>query len=55
MARRRTSWRKNPASTANQYVYNDAAIAYNSTRTYNGIVAGEPTKTKKKPTEWAKQ
>ncbi len=50
----RTNFTKNPASDQNMYTYNDASIAYNSSRTYNGIVAGEPASTTKKPTAWSK-
>lgn len=61
--KQRTSWGKrvkqltrfiiNPASDTNQYLYNSTA-AYNSSQTYNGIVAGEPRSTAKKPTPWSK-
>lgn len=55
MAKRLTTWRKNPASEANLHVYNDAALLYNSaSRTYNGLVAGEPRSTNKKPRVWTK-
>lgn len=43
----------NPAAVVNEYLYNSSS-AYNSTQTYNGIVAGEPRSTAKKPTDWSK-
>lgn len=55
MAKQRTTWKKNPSSDTNLYAYNSADIVYNSARTYNGLVAGEPRSTRKKPRDWSKQ
>lgn len=54
MAKPKRAWTKNPASSANEYPYDSASIAYDSTRTYDGVVTGEPKSTTKKPRTWVK-
>lgn len=46
---------KNPGSHVNEYAYNDAAIAFNTTRNYNGIVIGLPMSSNKRLTAWSAQ
>ena len=48
----KAQWTSNPAATANQRVYDSGSVKYDTTLTYDGMVAGQSLITTKVPTNW---
>ena len=49
-----TDWSGNPSAEANQFTYNNSAVAYNSTaRTFSGVVPADMSADEKIPASWA--
>lgn len=54
MAKTPTEWSGNPSAEANEYTYNSATFAYNSTtQNYSGVVDSDLADSEKSPTEWS--
>lgn len=54
MAKIPTAWSGNPSAEVNEYVYDSASLAYDSTtQNYDGVVDTDLADTEKIPTAWS--
>lgn len=48
-----TQWSNNPSAEVNEYAFDSATFAYNSsTQNYDGVVDADMADSEKQPTEW---